>query len=216
MKTTFKENGIDLLTPDQFLDTDEKFEFYHGFNPETAKKEKTTMTKRKAAGSSISSVAIATVTTLKICPSNKGYKPFFIANEEPDASMQNNFQGGMFTADRKLTSSLGYDLAKGLGVDAVVVVYIATRKLKKLSNDYGVNAVVTMMLGPNPGKTEVSDPDAKNLGQFYCGTRTFYNSPVIFKEDKGIFGQYDGMANLLSAHATKMCNYVNGKEKDFE
>ena len=39
---------------------------------------------------------------------------------------------------------------------------------------------------------------------------------AIFKDDKGIFGQYDGMANVLTAHAAKMCNYVNGKDNDSE
>ena len=38
---SFKENGIDLLTPNQFLDTKEKSEFYYGFVQESAKKEKT-------------------------------------------------------------------------------------------------------------------------------------------------------------------------------
>jgi hypothetical protein len=80
--------------------------------------------------------------------------------------------------------------------------------------DYGVNAVVTMMFGPNPGRSEGTDPEAKNLGQFYCGTRTYYSSPAIFKEDDGIFGQYDGIANVLKAHVAKMARYVNGKEKD--
>ncbi len=89
-------------------------------------------------------------------------------------------------------------------------------KEKQLKDNFGVNAVVTMMLGPNPGRTEATDADAKNLGQFYCGTRTYYSSPAIFKDDTGIFGQYDGMANVLKAHAAKMCNYVNGKEKDSE
>lgn len=82
--------------------------------------------------------------------------------------------------------------------------------------DYGGNAVVTAMFGPNPGKNAQTDPDAKNLGQFYCGTRTYYSSPVLFKLDKDTFGQYKGMANVLKAHAAKMCKYVNGKEKDTE
>ena len=142
-----------------------------------------------------------------------GYREFFVANEQEDESAIANFQGGVFTANRKLTSNLGYELCKGLGVDAVVVVYIATRKPKQLQDDYGVNAVVTMMLGPNPGKSD-TDTEAKNLGQFYCGTRTYYSSPVIYKEAKGIFGQYDGMANVLTAHANKMSKYIVGKEKD--
>jgi hypothetical protein len=213
MKAAFKENGIDLLTPDQFLDTDEKFEFYFGFDQESSKKEKTAFTKRKAAGTSISSVASATVSTLKVCPTGKGFRPFFVANEQGDESMITNFQSGIFSANRKLTSSLGNDLAKGLGVDAVVVVYICTRQPKQIKSDYAVNAVVTMMLGPNPVRSDGSDPEAKNMGQFYCGTRTFYSSPIIFKQEKG-FGQYDGMANVLTVHANKMGRYINGTEKD--
>ena len=212
--STFKENGIDLLTPDKFLDTQEKTDFYYGFNQESAKKEKTTITKKGAASSNVWDVAVATASTLKIAPSGKGYRSFFVANESPDESTLSNFDQGIFSANRKLTSSLGYDLAKGLGVDAVVVVYICTRKVKQTKDDYGVNAVVMTMMGPNPGKTEEADKDAKNIGQFYCGTRTYYSSPAIFKEEKGLFGQYEGMANVLKAHATKMCKYVNGKEKD--
>lgn len=214
LKSSFKENGIDLLTPEEFLDTDEKADFYFGFSQESAKKEKTTMTKRRASGGFITQIVSATITTLKVSPSGKGYREFFVANERADESDLALFQGGIFSANRKLTSSLGYELCKGLGVDAVVVVYICTRKLKSNKDDYGVNAVVTMMMGPNPGRAEDTDPEAKNLGQFYCGTRTFYSSPSIFKKDGGVFGQYEGMANVLKAHAVKMCKYVNGKDKD--
>jgi hypothetical protein len=214
LKSSFKENGIDLLTPDEFLDTQEKAEFYYGFNQEPAKKEKTTITKRGAASSNVWDVAEASVSTLKVSPSGKGYRSFFVANEGADESALSNFDQGVFSANRKLTSSLGFDLAKGLGVDAVVVVYICTRKIKSVKDDYGVNSVVMVMMGPNPGKTDETDKDAKNIGQFYCGTRTFYNSPLIFKEEKGLFGQYEGMSNVLKAHANKLCRYVNGTEKD--
>ncbi len=213
LKKSFKDNGIDLLTPSEFLDSDEKIDFFFGFSQESAKKEKTTITKRNATGGFISEIATASVSTLKVSPYGKGYREFFVANEGDDESMISNFQSGIFSSNRKLTSSLGYELAKGLGVDAVVVVYICTRKPKQTKDDYGVNSVVTMMLGPNPGRDQSSDPEAKNLGQFYCGTRTFYSSPVIFKDSKGVFGQYDGMANVLSAHVAKMCKYINGKER---
>ncbi len=214
LKSSFKENGIDLLTPDEFLTTNELKEFYYGFNQESAKKEKVTITKRGAAGSNAWEIASATASTLKIAPTGKGYRNFFVGNEAPDESALENYQGGIFTANRKLTSNLGHDLCKGLGVDAVVVVYVCTRKVKQTKDDYGVNAVVTMMMGPNPGKAEDTDPEAKNLGQFYCGTRTYYSSPAIFREEKGLFGQYEGMGNVLKAHAAKMCKYINGKEKD--
>ncbi|HRI79546.1 MAG TPA: hypothetical protein PLR06_08420, partial [Cyclobacteriaceae bacterium] len=223
-KESFKANGMTLLTPDEYLDTQEKAETYYGFVQESAKKEKTTITRSKTRSSTSSmgggwtmttyTTTTATAEALKIAPSGKGYRTFFVANETEDESQPVNFQGGVFSANRKLTSNLGFELCKELGVDAVLVVYIATRKLKQNQGDYAVNAVVSIMLGPNPGRSESSDPEAKNLGQFYCGTRTFYGSPKIFKDDSGIFGQYDGMGNVLAAHAKKMCQYVNGKEKD--
>ncbi len=223
-KDTFKENGISLLTPDEFLDTQEKAETYYGFVQESAKKEKTTIRRSKTRSSTTSmgggwtmttyTTTTATAEALKVAPAGMGYRTFFVANEAEDESLPVNFQGGVFSANRKLTSNLGYELCKELGVDAVMVVYIATRKPKQNQEDYAVNAVVTIMLGPNPGRSESSDPEAKNLGQFYCGTRTFYGSPKIFKDNDGIFGQYDGMANILATHAAKMSKYVNGKEKD--
>jgi hypothetical protein len=48
LKKSFKDNGIDLLTPSEFLDSDEKIDFFFGFSQESAKKEKTTITKRNA------------------------------------------------------------------------------------------------------------------------------------------------------------------------
>jgi hypothetical protein len=222
-KETFAEKGITLLTPTEFLDTEAKAEAYYGFVQESAKKEKTTITRSKTRSSSYSAAGWTTTTyttttstaeVLKVAPYEEGFRNFFVANEAEDESIISNFQGGIFTADRKLTSSLGNELCKELGVDAVMVVYIATRKPKQNQDDYGVNAVVAIMLGPNPVRAGGSDPDAKNLGQFYCGTRTFYQSAQIFKDSKGIFGQYDGMANVLRAHAIKMSDYINGKEKD--
>jgi hypothetical protein len=221
-KEAFAEKGITLLTPNEFLDTEAKAEAYYGFEQESAKKEKTTLTRSKTRSSSFSAggwttttytTTTSTVGTLKVAPYGEGYRNFFVANEAEDESIISNFQGGVFTANRKLTSNLGNELCKELGVDAVMVVYIATRKPKQLQDDYGVNAVVAIMLGPNPSRSEGSDPEAKNLGQFYCGTRTFYGSPQIFKDSKGILGQYDGMANVLRAHAIKMSNYLMGKDK---
>lgn len=207
MKEAFKANGISLLTPDEFLDTQEKKDFYYGFNQESAKREKTDVVMLGKLGTA------AEISSLKVSPSGKGYRPFFVANERMDKSDPALFQGGVFSANRKLTSSLGYELCTQLGVDAVLVTYIATRKEKMYGGGYGVNAVMTVMLGPNPGKSDESDPEAKNLGQFYCGTRTFFADPVEFQGEK-TKPQYDGIANILVAHTNKMSGYIKGKEKD--
>ena len=70
--------------------------------------------------------------------------------------------------------SMGYDLATGLGVDAVVAVNIVSRKVKKEKEDYALNSVSMYMFGPNPVQIpEEEDSGIKGAfyikGQFYSG-----------------------------------------------
>jgi hypothetical protein len=199
----FKAYGIDLLTPDQFLDTEEKKDFYYGFSQESGKKEKT---KRTQIGSYVQ----ATASSIKICPKDKGYIPFFVANEPLGQSVLANFVNtGVFGSNRKMTSSLGYELAKGLDVDAVVVCYIVTRKLKKKKEDYAVDAVSLFMFGPNP---KADGPDDKNRGQFYCGTR-FFAKKLLFANGKTGNTSYENMDNVMTALSKKMGNWVINRAK---
>ena len=69
---------------------------------------------------------------------------------------------------------MGYDLATGLGLDAVLAVYIVTRKPDQYKENYGVNHVSMYMFGPNP--IQLSDEEDSGLkgtfyvkGQFYSG-----------------------------------------------
>ncbi|MFC2111144.1 hypothetical protein ACFLQ5_01690 [Bacteroidota bacterium] len=203
LKAGFKEYGIDLLTPDEFLDTEEKEYFFYGFNQESGKKEKT---ERRAVGYYVS----ATLSTIKICPSDKGYRPFFVTNEAVTASAATAFTGGgLFDSNRKMTSSLGYELCKGLGVDAVVVCYIVTRKPKMKKEDYVVDAVQLYMIGPNPMS---SGPDDKNRGQFYCGTRYFAKQLEFANAKKGTLS-YDNIGNVMTASSRRLCNWVINKAK---
>lgn len=210
LKAEFKANGMDLLTPEEFVDTDEKADFYYNFSQESAKKEKSDVTIRKAAGTTISSVAEASVSTLKVSPSGKGYRAFFVANEKMTESQLENFKtAGIMGANRKMTSSLGYELAKGLGVDAVVVVYIVTRKLKMKKEDYAINAVSMYMFGPNP---VIEGEDDKNRGQFYCGTR-FFTKPLLFESQKAGTVSYENMGNVMKSLSGRLCNWVVNKKK---
>ena len=211
MKEEFKKNGMELLTPEEFIDTDEKAEFYYGFNQETAKKEKSAVTVRKAAGTTVSSVAEASVSTLKVSPSGKGYRAFFVSNEAMTASQVENFKtAGIMGANRKMTSSLGYELCKGLEVDAVVVCYIVTRKPSMKKEDYGINAVSMYTFGPNP---IIEGEDDKNRGQFYCGTRFFSSKPLMFEIQKTNQCSYSNMENVFRALSARTCNWVINKEK---
>jgi hypothetical protein len=212
MKTAFKGYGMDLLTPEEFLDTDEKADYYYHFSQESAKKEKTSATITKQAGTGLSTVATANVSTLKVTPSKKGYRAFFVENEAADESEPFIFKSkGIFGADRKMTSSLGYELCKELGVDAVVVCYVVTRKLKMNKNDHGVNAVNLLMFGPNPMS---NGPEDKNRGQFYCGTRVYFKgASAVFHDDKTNTLKVDGFENVVSAMSKKLANWVINKEK---
>ncbi|MCD4790698.1 MAG: hypothetical protein K8R37_11920 [Bacteroidales bacterium] len=199
----FKEYGIDLLTPDQYLDTQEKKDFFYGFNQESGKKEKTTRTQ---IGYSVA----AKGGTLKICPYDEGYRPFFVTNEPLNESMLANFVNtGIGGANRKMTSSLGYDLAKAIDVDAVVVCYIVTRKPKSNKEDYVVDAVSLFMFGPNP---KSDGPDDKNRGQFYCGTR-FFAKQLQFANEKTGVTSYDNIGNVMTALAKKNANWVINRAK---
>ena len=199
----FNEYGIDLLTPDQFLDTEEKRDFFYGFNPESGKREKTTRTQ---IGYNVS----AKGGTLKIYPYEEGYRPFFVANDPLNESIVANFVNtGIGGANRKMTSRLGYELAKGLGVDAVVVCYIVTRKTKKNKEDYVVDAVSLFMLGPNPMS---EGPEDKNRGQFYCGTR-FFAKQLQFANSKTGVTSYDNIGNVMTSLSKKMGNWVINRAK---
>lgn len=209
LKETFKQYGMDLLIPEQYLDNAEKEDFYYNFNQESAKKEKTTATVFKSGGAA--GMATATVSTIKISPTGKGYRDFFVANEETTNSLSTHFLNtGVFGANRTLTSSLGYELCKGLGVDAVVICYIVTHKVKANKENYAVNAVNLYMFGPNP-KSE--GPEDKNRGQFYCGVRFYKDGSLEFQNEKEKIQSFDGMDNMMKALGGRLCNYVINKVK---
>jgi len=203
LKEGFKEYGIDLLTPEEFLDTEEKEDFFYGFNQESGKKEKT---ERRVIGSYVSVKG----NTLKICPYEEGYRPFFVVNEPVNSSMLANFVNmGIGGANRKMTSSLGYDLPKAIGVDAALVCYIVVRKPKKGKEDYNIDAVSLYMLGPNP---KSDGPEDKNRGQFYCGTR-FFAKHLNYSNSKTGVTSYDNMGNVMLALSKRMGNWVINREK---
>lgn len=206
LKAAFKEYNMDLLTPAEFLDTDEKSGVYYSFDQETAG-----FHKEKSKANASGRYTVASISTIKVCPTDKGYRPFFVANEKANESDPLNFANtGVFGANRKMTSSLGYDLCKELGLDAVVVCYVVTRKEKMNKNNYGVNAVNLYMFGPNP-KSEGSDDG--NRGQFYCGTRVFYGSPLQFQDHKTNAVTFEGFQNIMTAMGKKVGNWVMNKEK---
>ncbi|MEQ8238769.1 MAG: hypothetical protein RIA69_06135 [Cyclobacteriaceae bacterium] len=214
LKTGFEKMGMELLTPDQYLDSDEKKEFYNGFVPQHGglKKEKTTTKKLSAAG------------TLQIArprPTPPGYKTIWISNEFANSLTAAEKFVNTNKNDAKFFESMGYYLAEGLGVDAVAAVTIVTRKLKKDKATYGVNHASLYIWTKNPIQlSEEEDTGLKGLfyirGQFLAGSRVTYGKTSLFQlehKKKGYGPEYTGMGNVMTALTDKINGYFVKKRE---
>jgi len=215
LKAGFEKMGMELLTPDQYLDTDEKRAFYNSFVPQHGglKKEKTTTKKLSAAG------------TLEIArprPTPPGYKTMWISNEFSNSLTASEKFLSTNKNDAKFFESMGYYLAEGLGVDAVAAVTIVTRKLKKDKADYGVNHVSLYVWTKNPIQlSEEEDTGLKGLfyirGQFLAGARVTYGKTSLFQyqhKKKGYGPEYAGMGNVMTALTDKINTYFVKKREE--
>ena len=227
---SFKENGIDLLLPDQYLDTPEKKEYFKNYEVEHTpiKNEKTVgaragySSSRDLGAMTYTTTVTKTVDRIKITPSDQEMKPLFFINEPgfsksyKGAPLAMTFQTiGLY--DRKQATSLGFDLVNELGVDAVLAVYIVTNKMSRKKEEYGIRAVSAYMWGPNPVQRE--DEEGKGLiysrGIFYGGTRVFFNNPILFQDEKvSPQPSYAGFENIMTSTGNKLARYlINGSRK---
>ena len=211
----YAKYDMELLTPDQFLDTDEKKSFYNSFQVEHGKLKKT-----KEKSSALSKAGKLDIARFRAVPDG-GYKSIIIANEKA------NFYGSIYnflmdSNESKFFQSMGYDLANGLGVDAVVAVTIVTRKEEMAKENYSVNHVSMYMFGPNP--TQLPEEEDKGLkgafyvrGQFYCGSRVNFSKLENFQrvdKKKGTPNWapvYTGMENVMTALTDKIGTYFQGR-----
>lgn len=235
LQSSFKEGGIDLLLPEQYLNTPEKKAYYSNYTVEhmPLKKEKT-----KGASASVSQTSStnlgggwvststktisASVNRIKVVPEGTDYKVLFFLNEAPYTK---GFKGdplpmsmptiGLY--DKKQANSMGFDLCKKLEVDAVLAVYIVINKMKKNKEIYAVRSISGYMWGPNPIQRE--EGKDKGLiytkGIFYCGARAFYGSGLIFKDEKKYpTPDFTGIDQALAAMGKRITHYLNtGKRK---
>lgn len=211
----YAKYDMELLTPDQYLDTEEKKAFYNGFQVQHGKLKKT-----KSKSKALTKAGALSLTRHRAVPSG-GYKAIPIANEKVNyyASIYNFL---MDSNESKFFQSMGYDLATGLGVDAVVAVTIVTRKEDMTKENYSVNHASMYMFGPNP--TQLPEEEDKGLkgvfyvrGQFYCGSRVNFSKLENFQrvdKKKGTPNWapvYSGMENVMTALTDKIGTYFQGR-----
>ncbi|MFY0652409.1 MAG: hypothetical protein JXQ96_10265 [Cyclobacteriaceae bacterium] len=209
----YDKYGMELLTPDQYLDTDEKKEFYKNFYVVHGK-----LKQEKKKSKALTKAGLLDIARYRAAPD--GYRAMTIANEKA------NYYGSIYnflmdSNESAFFQNMGYDLCTGLGVDAVVAVTIVTRKMNMTKEDYAVNHASMYMFGPNPiQKSAEEDKGLKGVfyirGQFYCGSRVNYTKPVYFQKSgkKGTPNGgpvYAGMENVMTALTDKIGTYFKDR-----
>jgi len=215
--STFKSYGMDLLLPQEYLNTDEKKEYYNSYKVERAK-----------FNDWISNMGSGNHDQMYGYP--EGYNVMDVVNER---YLNYEKSGGKYTARSKgsvndnqvwvtdkcgkMVASLGGDLCSKLEVDAVIIVYFTIFTPKE--NKVQLQNVNMHMFGPNP----TSLPEGKKTkfnyfkGQFYCGTRINPELLILKKNKKK--PEYDkldftGFDIIFHAMATEMGTYLKeGVEK---
>lgn len=206
----FKSYGMELLTPDQFLDSDEKKNYYNNYKVEHDKFDNW----MKNWGSNDHQVLYAY--PYNYIPMDVVYEPFQNYSKSGIFSTMDykrkvsDGQTMLFLKDENMQNSVGYDLATKLGVDAVLIVYM-TIYCPKETKVVMQNANMILM-GPNPIQPQGEDkkPMFYRKGQFYCATRfqpdiTIYN---VSKKDpstkelnsKGFDYMFTGMATVIGKY----------------
>ena len=226
LRNVFKKYDMELLTPDQFLTDDDKKDFYNEFVV-----KHTTTSKMMDGLKKWAKNAGNYGTTLELDQPADGFALVKVnkrdfGDEKKKTVELNNLNG---TNDAQMIESVGYDLCKNLGVDAVVIVYnshLAGNKWGKPR--FYLSAVNMQMFGPNPLQLQEGKKDNMfySKGLFYCGLRMRFKeglliNPKVSKkatdEEKSALEKatYQGYKNALASTADKMGNYLktelNGK-----
>jgi len=174
IKKSFKDVGITVLTPEEFLNTEEKLEIYKNFKPNLSKLG-SFLTGLESRGTDIAVAA-------------------------------DNFRGFDLYAcnDHERMESLGYDFAKGLGVDGVLSIATEVVSDKKQVTVTGFKVALN---GPNPIPKQDKRYVSQNFGagyykgQLYTYGTFFLKSPAtVAQYKKGIIQEenYDGIGEILS------------------
>ena len=211
LKTKFKEMGMDLLEPEEFLDTDEKKAFYESYQVE-----------HSSFNSAVSDMLNSGKGHESIYAYPEGYQVIPVA-DEPFANYTKTGRFPIYKAEvadgqlwvmakvGKEVSSIN-TLTEALGVDAVVFFYSTIYTPKEgVINLQNVNM---LMFGPNPVPLKDGKDSKFNYfpGQMYIGTRVNVKVPiqkVNKKKPETEEISFEGYGNIVEAMANRMQAYFN-------
>jgi hypothetical protein len=216
LKTTFKKYDMEILTPTEFLTDDDKKQYYNEFVVQNSKLNEL----GSKIGAFLKSGGNAG-TTIETDEPAAGYKLLKINKREWLDTKHHN-RAGVQNLDGCLNNmmieSMGYDLCKNLGVDAVLVVYTTQSCDKKRSRDrHWMNAVGMYMFAPNPLPLKEGKKDNMfySKGLFYCGTRIAFKKALAIDpkiKDEALKAQnqkdnYVAYSKIIAGLSDRMGNY---------
>jgi hypothetical protein len=209
MIAKFKEAGVDLLLPHQFLDTDAKKDLYNKF--EVRHRKFADWVRNIGAGGH--DQMYGTLEGFKVMDIvDEPYTNYDVTGLIP--RRKDNIpdrQVYVYNKDIEMTESLGNDLCTALGLDAVIVSYMTIWMPSK--SKIQLQNIRFIMFGPNPVMPVESKggliPHVKGL--FYCGYSVnpellIYNESK--KDPKSKELNFDGFSNIYVALAKEMGDYI--------
>lgn len=197
LKQSFAAVGMQLLTPEEFVDTPAKRDAYDNFNVEMG-----------GVGKFLSGLQQKVSGDTWQWGAPDGYRVMKLTTV---GNVKNNrFQLGMTGVGiAKIAVSLGHDLAEALGVDAVAILYNVVQAQKASINMRGAGLY---MFGPNP--IAGSGQSLYWNGLQYSGVYLRMDDiPFIktSKDGKLIEADYEGFGIVTGALGTKMAQHIKKK-----
>lgn len=206
MKERFAAYGMELLTPAEFLDSDEKKTAYNSFEVKH--------------GGSGGMTGLLTGMSRMFQGTNfaervpaDGYRVFQVDQElNYPTHAKNNGYPHKFSQDTKMMEGLGSDLCKALGLDAVVAVYLV-HNVPYDRKKFNLHYAAMYMFGPNPVPLAEGKKDGAYYqnGLFYGSARVdLKNTPYVEKKKKAdaAVPQLDGVENVFVALSNKLGGFL--------
>ncbi len=209
IKTTFKAYGMNVLTPSEYLTDDDKKQAYNDFVVKhTAGNklgEKFTKWVKKMGNSGTTIEMDEPADGFKLVKINKAD----IADDKKKAVGTQNLNGSI---DGQMIESVGYDLAKILEVDAVLIVFNTQLCDTKWSRTrFWLSAVNMHLLGPNPTplKEGKKDNNLYSKGLFYCGVRMAFKKGLAINpkiKDEALKAENDKLNDVAYKNMITGCS----------
>ncbi|MCF8255051.1 MAG: hypothetical protein K9I36_06480 [Bacteroidia bacterium] len=179
IKTTFKEFGMEVLTPNEFLKTEDQKIAYQNFVV-----KHTTLNKIGEGLNKFLKNSGSAHTTIETDEPADGFVLIKINKREQSDPKKKSVpaQNLSSSIDGSMIESLGYDLCNSLNVDAVLIVYNTQLCDEKWSKSrFWLSAVNMQLFGPNPLplKEGKKDKNGYSKGLFYCGVRMPFSKGLL-------------------------------------